>query len=412
MTAKVDGSLLIINIYPEKSEQYEIIKNLALKFDSEFTRDIVLFCIENHFPIITVSTQGTLFIGSEMEDYFLTAIQCLISMPIENKSDWNIVIPQFVSLCLEYYYSLNLDNDKMVNFCFEAYCKNRTTITSKLHTELAVGYDHNGFNLLGMMYDSKYIPHFDMPKKVFKQPFHIKINSTTQVFELMNKLDKIVLDQLTLKEFFNDYELDDFTSNVIHPEGFVMLTPDNKNYDYAKVKTHMYYKCHKVRHNNIKDLLLLPQSCEKYYPILKSLHMFFDNSDTTITNLIVQSYESLKQEVNYESELYKIQNPKGQTRWNDVIKLGIENSESSKIEVVFKMMLNTRNTEKIMTKIIGDITQKLYSSNSDNIVNYTKGLLMKVEPWKDNWQERLHNLFGSFDDSINQLYGIVIGFTD
>ncbi len=413
LTAKVDGSLLIVNIYPKKCIQYPIIKNLALAYGSDFIKLIVNYCLENNLPLVTISTQGTLFIAPDMEDYFLTSIKSLISTPIDDMSDWSNVIPQFVSLFMEYCQGMWLEPDLMVNMCFEAYCQDRVTITGKLHPELAVGYDHNGFNLLGMMYAGKYVPHFNMPRKIFKQPFYIHVNSTNQVYDLMKKLDSIVLSDLTTEQFLSDYKLDEFTSQVIHPEGFVMLTPQKNNtYDYAKIKTQLYYSCHKVRPGCIKKLLLLPTPCQNYYPILRSMHLFFDNLDQTIKLLITESLESLKEEIKIGSELYQMQNIKGQARWDQVIASGIENADSKQVDVVYRMMLNTRNSMEQMTRIIGKTTEKLYKSKADNIVNYTKNLLMKVEPWNPEWLNRLEKLFGSFDDSINELYGIVVGFTD
>ncbi len=415
LTAKVDGSLIIVNFYPINCPQYPIIKNLIFNHASNFTKSLCAHCVDHNLPIITISTQGTLFIGLDMEDYFLTSIQSLISTPIEFVSDWDMVIPQFVSLCMEYYWELKLNMGLMCNICFEAYCANRTTITGKVHTELAVGYDHNGFNLLGMMYNTRYIPHFNMPKKIFKHPVHINIQSSGQVFDLMNKLDKIVLGELTLNDFLaeTNCQPDDLTSNVIHPEGFVMLTPDSSNtYDYAKIKTQLYYRCHKVRSNNIKNLLLLPESCQVYYPVLKSMHLFFDNLENKLKGLITESLDALTLQINPNSELYQMQNIKAKARIDIVINSGISSTDPKQLDIVYKMLLNTKNSSDIMTKILGPITDKLYGSKAENIITYTKNLLMNVEPWAPNWINRYYKLYGSFDDSINQLFAIVVGFTD
>jgi len=42
---------------------------------------------------------------------------------------------------------------------------------------------------------------------------------------------------------------------------------------------------------------------------------------------------------------------------------------------------------------------------------FTKSLIMKVNPWNLDWESRLSKLFSSFDEAVNSLYGIVIGFT-
>jgi hypothetical protein len=112
----------------------------------------------------------------------------------------------------------------MVNLCFEAYCKNRVSITWKLHTELAVGYDHSGLNLLGMMYQLKYIPYFDMVRKVFKQPVYYQITHTEQVYQLMKELDEVVGGTRTMEQFITNFEIDEYTYPIAHTEGFVLLT--------------------------------------------------------------------------------------------------------------------------------------------------------------------------------------------
>lgn len=430
LTGKVDGSLLIGNIYPKSSVQYPIIKELALTYGDKFTQSIISYCVEHGLDLVTISTQGTLFIGDEMQDYFLTAIQPLIVEEIKTMDDWEWVGPKFVQIILDYYQTLKLDNVSMVNMCFEAYCKNRITITGKLHTELAVGYDHSGLNLLGMMYQSKYVPHFDMVRKVFKQPVYYRISNTEQVYRLMKELDGVVLGTRTMDQFMSNFEIDEFTSPIAHAEGFVLLTPLTQTltqtltqdptqepglYDYAKIKTQMYYRCHKVRQDNIQQLLKLPDSCSKFYPILSSMHKFFDNLDSTIYRLVSESYQALNSQITRESALYQMQNVKGQARWNAVIdsttsELVTENNKM--VQVVFRMMLNTNGSTQEIIKIIGPITQELYQSESEQIVMFVKGLLMKVEPWKSEWESRLKDLFLTFDDTINQLYGIVVGFTD
>jgi len=193
LTAKVDGSLIIVNIYPKESKQYPIIKNLALEFGDSFTCRLVQNCILNNSPIITISTQGTLFIGDEMQDYFMTSIEPLMGQSINSMDDWVWVSNKFIQIINDYYQILNLEPKSMINLCFEAYCKKRTTITGKLHPELAIGYDHSGINLLGMMYQSNYRPHFDMPQQIFTQPLFYHVSNTSQVYSLMNQLDQVVL---------------------------------------------------------------------------------------------------------------------------------------------------------------------------------------------------------------------------
>ena len=396
VTGKVDGSLIIVNIYPMGCEQYDIINMLAMTYGDQFTKDIVSYCIKMGLPTITVATQGTLFIGEDMQDYFLTAIQ---SLGLVGK--WDEIIPQFVDMFVDYTQGM----DQMSNMCFEAYCKNRLTINGRLHTELAVGYDHNGFNLLGMMSCNKYVPHFDMPRKTFKQPFYYKVTNTSDVFHLMQCMDKVVLGSMTESEFLAHFNIDMLTSTVVHPEGFVMLTPTINGYDYAKIKTTMYYNCHKVRQTKVKEMLSYPMSCATYYPILVSLHTFFDNTVASINNLVTDTMDALTSNITKSSPFYTSQNQGAQKRFNEVL-----DGEMKNIGVVYKMMLNSRVNMDDLTKLISPITMKLYNTESEGIISFTKNLLMKIEPWRSLWETRLNTLFGSFDDAVNELYSIVIGF--
>lgn len=408
LTGKVDGSLLIVNIYPIECVQYDIIKKIGLAHGDAFTQTIIRYCVENFLPIITISTQGTLFIGIDMQDYFLTAIQPLIV----STYCWETIVPCFVAKILDYYTMIQLNNKEMVNICFEAYCKNRTTFLGKLHTELAIGYDHSGMNLLGLMNCGRYIPHFNLPRAIFTQPFYIHIENTKEVFRLMKELDEVVLGKRTIEMFLTNFSLDCITSRVVHPEGFVLLTPVKNSYgddyDYEKIKETLYYACHKVRQEKIKELLELPMSCSSYYPILKNLHTFFDNIGETVKSLVQSSYNRLIKEINKESVFYTKQNPKAQARMNIVITSDAYDIKS--LEVVCKMMLNCKDNASDLIELLSPVTIELYSNSTEELILFTKNLLMKCEPWKPDWETRLLVMFSNFDDAVNSLYGIVVGF--
>jgi hypothetical protein len=414
LSGKVDGSLLIINVIPIASEQYKIIVDLALAHGDEFTKTIVSHCVANGIDLVTVSTQATLFIGPDMQEYFVTAIEPLIGQKITVMADWSWIVPIFVKLFLKYYKSMNTSS--MVNFCFEAYCKNRTTITGKEHTELAIGYDHSGFNLLGMMCDSKYVPHFRMPRHTFTQPIFIRVSSTNQVFQLMKELDEVVMGIRTKELFLSNFVIDEFTSPVIQFEGFVLLTQlSNGQFDYAKYKAGLYYKCHKVHKENIQELCQLPPSCSEHYPVIKKMQVFFDGLNTKLDALVGESSQVLESQINKQSSFYTSQPPKAQARWDAVISAKIpetpvEQKEYAKNkETIFKMMLNGKDVAKELVRLIGAITTRLFNLESEELMLFVRNLFMKIEPWKADWQKRLANLLGTFDDAVNELFVIVVG---
>jgi len=436
LSGKVDGSLLIINIIPIGSEQYKLIVDLALAHGDEFTKTIVSYCIENGLDLVTVSTQGTLFIGPDMQDYFITAIEPLIGQKISVMADWTWVVPIFVARVLKYYKSMNISS--MVNLCFEAYCKDRTTITGKEHTELAIGYDHSGFNLLGMMYNGNYVPHFKMPRHTFTQPIFIRVSSTDQVFQLMKELDEVVMGVRTKEQFLSNFAIDEFTAPVIQFEGFVLLTQlPNGRFDYAKYKAGLYYKCHKVHKENIQELCQLPPSCSEHYPIIKKMKGFFDGLNVKLEALVSESFQVLESQINKQSSFYKSQAVKAQARWDAVIDAKIpevahmcpaccyfaDQTKETALkdaalkelaknkETIFRMMLNIKDVSKELVCLIGAITTRLFGLESEELMSFVKNLFMKIEPWKAGWQNRLAELLKTFDEAVNELYAIVVGFS-
>jgi len=335
-----------------------------------------------------------------MHEYFLTSIQPLIGIKVNSIDDWINIIPIFVKKVLDYTTSIrhdHFDNNQMTNLCFESYCSNRTTFSGKVHTELAVGYDHDGINLLGLFNKGIYIPHFNLPRYIFTQPFYLHIHETKQVFELMDQLDKVVLGTLDEEEFLKNFVLDEFTSRVIHPEGFVLLTLVNGIYDYAKIKTKIYYKCHKIHKKNINELLDLPENSYKYFPILKTLHTLFDPVDITIIKKLVEDmYESLLEVINKnfnkDSDFYKI-NRKSQPYIDDIINkvdLSIFIYKFNEVyNIIINKIINTKNQ-------FGVIINNFYQNNSLVMIEFSMKLLMEVKPWYGGWEDRLSTLFTEF----------------
>lgn len=90
----------------------------------------------------------------------------------------------------------------------------------------------------------------------------------------------------------------------------------------------------------------------------------------------------------------------------------VDNADVNKKMVVYKMMLNNKDNWSDIVKIFSEITMDIYKTSSEDMLLFTKGLLMKVEPWRPDWEARLGALFATFDDAVNSLYGIVIGFTN
>jgi hypothetical protein len=430
ITAKVDGSLAMINIYPPQSPQYPIMCKTVEKYGDEFAKKLYYYCRDNAAPIITVSSKGTLLMGVDMQDYFQTALQPLIPC----YQNWEEAIPYFVSLVMDYYGELvrtfkdnsKFNPDGYITLTFEAYCKDRTTYLGNRHSELAVSYNENGMNLLGMVHNNHYFPHFDLPKKVFKQPFAKLVRSTNEVFDIMDKLDKMVCGEISQEDFLSNFILDEMDSRLVHPEGFVILTPlEDGTYDYAKIKTNMYYKCHKVRERYIPYLRSLPVASHIHYPIVKGLIEYFDNMKPNLENLVKESYLFLSKEIDKTSPCYNaFKENTNETNMASLSNTAIKKNKGALIrfdnylanptekdkDIIIKMLMNSTETRQIINQKLLTITKLFFEvreEKEEDFVLFTRKLIMAVTPWNDGWEDTLKKFIDSGGEIINRLYGLV-----
>lgn len=406
LTAKIDGVLIIVNIYPRECEQYSIIQSLALSNSSLLNKQIVTYCVESNLPIITVSTHGTLFISEDFEDYFLKSLNSILNNSIQSKQDWADKHKDFANLINSYYEELDLNNNEMTNLCFESYCQNRKNLSGQIQHGLAISYDHDGFILLGMVNRNCFIPHFFLPRKIFKQPMFIQINNTKEIFNLIDKLDKLVLSSLSLNEFLKFFKMDNLTSNCVHPEGFVMLTKFNNHYDYAKLKTNLYYKCHKINQRNLNEILVYPECCESYYPIIKRLKLFFINKNEKLKSLVLNCFHLLEENLNDKSPFYLKQLPSAKAKFFSYFN-GYYKLEEKYI--LFKIMLDTAACTNELKNLVFGVTNDIFQNKDEKLFSLVKMLLIKVEPWKEHWESQLDDLILNNNDLIKQIGYVVLG---
>jgi hypothetical protein len=395
LTGKVDGSLILASIYPRGTPECTIMEEILAVHGDSFSKTLANECKGG--PLVVIATQGTLFIGPDMQDYVVTSLQSLLgplSDGITLEDAWTQQAPLFVKSVLEFV-SATPFADQRMHLCFEAYCKGRKSLWGRLHTELAISYTSNGFNLLGSMVSNQYIPHFDLPSVVFTQPIHLHVTTTKQVYAIMRDMDRVVMGDLDRAEFLTRYGFP--LTSTIHMEGWVLLTPiSGCGYDYAKIKTPLYYKCHKIRSCEVPNLLALPTSCDATYPILTVLREFHTNADRQFSESIDQVVAMLETEISLgsESEFYKVLPIKARMHFVPERK-----------DTLMRMLINVCG-DLFRTRVVSILKNvwKIEDPHED-MVHLMKHILTKHTPWITPLSEDVRR------DAMKQLYRILVEST-
>ena len=383
LTGKVDGSLLVVNYYPSNSQQYQIIDKLL-----NISKNILYIKCENY--IITISTNSTLFIGNDMYDYFLTSLYGELNKHLDiNKSFsylWNQIKYDFEILIINLINNLQNDNisrNEMINLNFEMICKNRTTFKGKISNELAVGYDKSNIYFLGLTNNNIYYPHFlfKNTKHIISHPVYLKVNNTNDVFNIMKDLNKVVFDKMETDEFMKKY----FPQNLnypLHPEGFIYLHSIKNNFDYSKIKLPVYYKCHKIRDDNMEYLFNLPEKTEYYFPIVKTIKHFKINLKNNMKIFLEKCDNFVKEQNNKNTISYN--------HLNEKAKLRIDSCHNeTTFYTNYKMLINLSHYIKHnFIKFAFDI----WDVQDERFFLIAKEILMK------NCNKNIHNYI---DDCIN-----------
>ena len=398
LSGKVDGSLLIVSVYPRDTAECHIMEEILEACGDSFSRQLAKSCTEANAPLVVVATQGTLMIGSDMQDYFVTALQALTGQSLADittvKRAWSQQIPHFLQSIQEYIVLAGLQH-KRVHLCFEAFCKNRRTFLGRLHTELAISYDRHGFNLLGALVDNTYIPHFALPAAIFAQPISLPIRGTQQVFTILEDMDRVVLGTLENTAFLEKYGFP--ADSLIHMEGWVLLTPLADCYDYAKIKTSLYYKCHKIRSQNVPALLALPTSCDATYPILAVLREFHANANQRFTDTIAATIAMLEAEValGEGSAFYAALPAKARVHFNP-----------EKKDTLFRMLINVCGD--LFKARLQDILCRIWNLEEphEDMFHLVKQILTKHTPWQKPLatqvvREAMRELYSIMVESMN-----------
>ena len=98
---------MMVNIYPQKSPQYPIMKELTTFERKDAFFQPYIFLETEELGLVTISTQTTLTIDNFMADYFLTSLCGLLNFEIrdasiDTKELWKLVYPQFANFLTKF----------------------------------------------------------------------------------------------------------------------------------------------------------------------------------------------------------------------------------------------------------------------------------------------------------------------
>lgn len=295
VTCKVDGCLLLLNLYHRGSEQYAVMCDLLEKIPGTL-----------HFEagdwLVVPSTQGTLFITEPMTSVMITSLYGELGLPTPSADTpvgaaWAALVETLGARLLALVDATfdNIDtvdevSPAMLNFAFEMVCADRTSYTGIERTELAVSYPTSftaflGVYVVGTGSYCRYFPHADLPATVglVTHPPALRVTSTQQVWDLVDGLTAVVhhgtlsVDAFTTKHFGRPYP--------VHAEGFVYLHRlADGTYDYNKLKLPIYYVLHKLKKQHVSSILKLPRIADEHFPTLRSLRSFNDDLPRKLSN--------------------------------------------------------------------------------------------------------------------------------
>lgn len=392
LTEKVDGSLLTVTFYYGKLA--ELMKSIIINYGDDFSK-MILTGFEKFGLVGVVSTQGTLMMASDMQDYFVTSN--LESKIIGLKRDYLIEqakrynpVELFElhgeSWFIEMIRVLNslpvVDSVSNISLCWESVCENRSTAWGNLHSELAISYSSSMCLFLGASWSGNSwvlnIPHTMLEIESINEPRFWRTSTSAQVDCLMRGLEDVVYGRITNNDFLTKFSPSNKTWDntlSLHPEGYVCYTregtfKDLPIVDYNKLKLAAYYIGHKFHDESIKELYELSKTASHIFPMAKAVGDFYSE---------------------IESKFYAI----GQKLSKG---LGLNNSFASKLEgkaaksyssatpeIQAKMIINA-NTDSFNTWI-KELVSEYYPAisttelDADVVKTGLKRMCMDLKPW-------------------------------
>lgn len=410
LTAKADGSLILVTVYPLGSCEYEIVSRCI-----QCIGETNVFYTRTSNALIVVATQGTLFISPDMQDYFLTSIFSVFNKKpnsaVTEHANWLEISAIFGEWVLKQINVISIGNVTsdlshiMCTLSYEAICKDRLTYKGVVHSELAVSYDRSQFVFLGLFHANdhtiRFVPHFELETKdLCEHPPIVRVSNSNEVFTIMKDLSNVVIGTLSATDFSTRYFSTPNTQ--FNPEGFVLLTRYDGVWDYSKIKSTMYYKLHKIRNEEIPTLLSYSDKCTlsiiRYFPLLASLKISRTKSRAEAIDFVSRVYSAIQTLIEPSCPLFDKFSVKARVRVDQFFRdyargREYDANDSNNVKNVdsfWKMVVNTCNLVSIYTESKNAFSCSDKMDGSD-IESLGKNLLMSAKPWLSDWETRINN---------------------
>jgi hypothetical protein len=376
LSFKKDGSLLGYTIYTSP-EVIKFMRDFIMQSNDKFAQKILSICDSLSIPFGVFSSQSTLLIGEDMQDWTVQALLSTImddeqiQNEFKNKSYFQAIDKYFPEIILKLNYLITRVNaekkfpsNSSITLTMETICKNRRSVFSNRdHSELALQYQKSSLTVLGISYCDQYnvknYPHFTFSKYInkykFIEPMFWTVNHTNEINHLLDDLNKVIFEKMTEHEFFENNIPNNNFSNyefIVDKEGFVTYT--GETYDYGKIKTDAYYIAHKLKSKNVEYLMNLAKipSARVSFPLSNEVYTFYSKIETDTTTIYNKFVEMCQ---NTNSILFESLSEKA--------KISFPKHPQT---VQFKMLINSGDGFK---KVGLDLFSSVYPFNSDNIDN-------------------------------------------
>jgi hypothetical protein len=319
LTQKADGSLASFTVYTGNA--LKVMYAYVQIFGTELAKEIANKSMEMSKGkyMIILATQGTKSITEDMVSFATTSIFGGIyenGRPLLSREDFGDKTPLMLwkehgEKVLQRVYALHASAyakhpDESITLIFEMVCANRRdAFGGKAHEEFACQSTKDQFLFLGLGYScEETIPHCVVDTNgLFRQPAYWKIIKSSQVNDMIRDLQKVMIKEMSQEEFIELYppvNPEEFDS--LHPEGFCFWAYVDKAttllhtafglpgiLTYSKVKTLIYYQGHKVKVENINELVEFGSRVNGLIPKADTMYAIY--SSGKLEELLLQLHE-------------------------------------------------------------------------------------------------------------------------